>query len=289
MIKILVPVNFSEYSLNGLKFAITLAEKFPAQITMLHCFADYIALDKTENGDKPDYNQLRANIANKDLEQQEKLRELTGNIIGNMSVEQTKNIELKYRFEYGYADDIISTISNKEKFDAVIMGTKTKGDSIKEVIGSITNDVINKSIAPVLAVPAHCAININEIGKILFMLELNHHDYNSLHRLIRIISPFHTEINAVHFCRHATEPKDVKAIEELISYTKTTYPSFHINFEVVMAKDYIQAIEQYVGEHKTDIIAITRRKRNLLAKIFKPSITKKILFNTDIPLLVFQS
>ena len=284
MIKILVPVNFTDYSLNALTFALTLAEKFPAGVTILHCFSSFVSLDEL-----PADEQNRPDVEGAEREKKERLQKLTSEIMQSMTSLQNRNIEMTYRFEYGYPEDLIPQISNNEQFDVIIMGTKCKGETIKETLGSITSDVINRSTAPVLAVPSHSTIDLTKLGKVLFLVELNERDYVSLHRLIRIISPFHTEISAVHYSPGKAGREDIRRMEQLITYCDSTYPNYNINFDIITGKSYLKTLEEYISENETHLVAMTRRKRTLLRQIFSPSITKKLLFNTDIPLLVFHS
>jgi nucleotide-binding universal stress UspA family protein len=292
MIKILVPVNFSDYALNALTFALTLAEKFPAEVSVLHCFTDYISLEESDQSPESQaYNTTltRSEIEQKDTETQERLRQLISSLVQQMSSLQEKNINLAYRFEYGYPEDVIPKISNEEVFDVVIMGTKTKGETIKEALGSVTSDVIQRVTAPVVAVPSHSTINLTKLGKVLFLLELNERDYISLHSLVRLLSPFHTEINAILYCPTRADKNDIRKMDQLRTYCDSTYPHFNINFDIITGKNYIKSVEEYLVENQSALVAMTRRKRTILKKIFSPSITRQLLFSTDIPLLVFHS
>jgi nucleotide-binding universal stress UspA family protein len=61
-----------------------------------------------------------------------------------------------------------------------------------------------------------------------------------------------------------------------------------MKFGFEKGEPFIPALEKYVAENNIDLIAMTKRKRNMIAKLFSPEITRKILFHTDIPLLVFH-
>ncbi len=291
MIKILVPVNFSDYSLNALVYAITLAEKFRAGIFILHCFPDYVFLgeDKIEGSHISEAEDLKSVIEKRDIESGEKLKKLTREIIASMSQNQKRNIQFEYRFEYGNPEDVIPLVSNKEGFDVVIMGTKTKGEPIKEALGSITNDVVQKAKAPVLAVPSHSLVDHTRLGKVMFLLELNDRDFISLHRLIRLTSPFNAEVNAVLHCNSRADKNDIRKMDQLRTYCDTTYSNYNINFDIIMGKNFLKVIEQYISDNEIDLIAMTRRKRTVLRKFFIPSVTRKMLFNTNIPILIFHS
>ena len=53
--------------------------------------------------------------------------------------------------------------------------------------------------------------------------------------------------------------------------------------------DFQLCIEDFVQERSVDVIAMTTHHRNLLTKLYHPSLTRKILFQTEIPLLVFHA
>lgn len=292
MIKILVPVIPCDYSLNALSFGLSLAEKFPAEITVFHCFPVYEdrqVLDATEQHSGKT-KEVSANLP----EQQEpvvreKLKTLAQERLIAVPDFQRANITLKYRFEYGYPEDVIPELSRQENYDVIIMGTKTKGETIKELLGSITGDVIQRVTAPVLAVPAHSAVDLSRIGKVLFLTEFDERDFFSMHRLIRIMTPFDTEIHAVHFCHKKENPNDIEKLERFKEYCESTYRNHKILFHVLAGKDFVKSMEEYATENKIDIIAMTRKKRSLLHRWFNKGITRRLLFHTDIPILVFHS
>jgi len=76
MIKILVPVNFSDYSINALSYALNLAEKFQSEITLLYCFSDYLSREKMENK-KFENSITSTEIEALEQNYQERLRQLT--------------------------------------------------------------------------------------------------------------------------------------------------------------------------------------------------------------------
>ncbi len=292
MIKVLVPIKFSEYSINALKFGLNLAEKFPAEITILHCFANFAPkYEPDEFGKTSDLHDPISDVEPEKREEElrEKLRRLTEEKVHSLNESQRNNITLKYRFEFGYPEDVISSISQNEGFDVIIMGTKTKGETIKELLGSITGDVIQKVTAPVLAVPAHSSIDLSMIRKVMFLTEFNKYDYISLHRLIRIISPFNTQIYAVHYCHKKQTEEDCKGLKELKEYCDSTYRNHNIHFQIIIGNDFVSTIENFTSQNSIDILAMTRKKRNILQILFSNGIIRKLLFHTDIPLLVFHS
>jgi hypothetical protein len=81
---------------------------------------------------------------------------------------------------------------------------------------------------------------------------------------------------------------DSQKLEQFREYCESTYRSHQLRFGYEQIDQYIPALETYVEKNQIDMIAMTRRKRNMIAKLFNTEITRKILFHTDVPLLVFH-
>ncbi len=285
MIKILVPVTFTDYSVNALTYALTLAGKFPSNVTILHCFSEYEDILEDSELKEP---ATEENVRKHEDEARDRLADLCQSTINKMSSLQGDNIDLQNRFEFGYPEDIIPDVCRKMEPDVVIMGTKSKGETIKELLGSITSDVMKRADCPVLAVPSSSSIDLEKLSKILFITDFSENDYISMHKLIRLISPFQTQIHAVRFLSHDPAKGEVEKMEQFKSYCDTTYRNYQLKFSYEQSDQFISSLEEYVEQNKIDLIAMTRRKRNMIAKLFTPEITRKILFHTDVPLLVFH-
>ena len=53
--------------------------------------------------------------------------------------------------------------------------------------------------------------------------------------------------------------------------------------------DFIDSMQDYVDKNNVDILAMFTHRRKFLEKIFKPSITRKMSYYTEIPLLAIPS
>ena len=273
MVRIFVPVNFSDYSINAVQYAIGLGQKIPSTINLICCCPKLIEPDS--NDDTPLNTKIKLNKLRDDLENE-------------FNDEQKSNINLLARTETGYPEDVLVSISNKEDPDVIIMGTRSKGETIKELIGSVTSDIIKNAKVPVLAVPPNSHFKINQINNILFIADFSDTDYRSLHKLIRLVTPFQTRIYAVHFTASTPDKWDKKRLEEIRYYCQKTYRNYQIDFDFITGEDFINSLDSFTSDNNISLIAMTRRKRNMISKLLHPSITRKILFHTDIPLLVFH-
>ncbi|WP_439182183.1 universal stress protein [Carboxylicivirga taeanensis] len=276
MVRIFVPVNFSDYSLNAVNYALNLGQRIPSAITLISCQPP---LDDSN----ADNSEVKSRVINEQV-----LLDLKTKVEQELNEQQRDNITLLSRLERGYPEDVLISITNREEPDVIVMGTCSKGDTIKELLGSVTSDVVKNAKVPVLAVPANSKANTNNISNILFVSDFQDCDYRSLHKLIRLISPFKTQIFAVHFKASIPDKWDKERLEEMRLYCEQTYRNYEIDFSFITGEDFITELDNFITQNNIDLIAMTRHKRNMISKLLHPSITRKILFHTDIPLLVFH-
>ncbi|TRX71731.1 universal stress protein [Carboxylicivirga sp. M1479] len=271
MVRIFVPINFSDYSINALRYAINLGKKVPSSITLLSCCD--VLQEKDQESDL--------------AKTENRLKEFVASTIQKYT-SASDSINFIYRVECGYPEDVIVEIGNIDDPDVIIMGTLSKGETIKELLGSVTSDVIKNAKVPVLAVPAASQVDTEKISHVLFVTDFGERDYRSLHKLIRLITPFQTKIFATHFKASQPDKWDKKRMEEMRLYCAQTYRNYHINFDIISGEDFVSDLDAFIELNSIDLIAMTRHKRTMISNFLHPSITRKMLFHTDIPLLVFH-
>ncbi|MDZ7740254.1 MAG: universal stress protein [Bacteroidota bacterium] len=62
-----------------------------------------------------------------------------------------------------------------------------------------------------------------------------------------------------------------------------------LSCNLIDSKDISEDIENYVKENSIDLIAFLSHKRNIFKRLFTSKITKKDLFQANIPLLAFHT
>lgn len=55
-----------------------------------------------------------------------------------------------------------------------------------------------------------------------------------------------------------------------------------------MNDNLLKGLDQYIKDNQIDIITLTSYKRNIFARLFNPSIARKMIFHSDTPLLVIN-
>lgn len=91
---------------------------------------------------------------------------------------------------------------------------------------------------------------------------------------------------------HLTDSKDTWneiKLAGIKEYFHKQYPGLEIHYDVIMNDNLLKGLDQYIKDNQIDIITLTSYKRNIFARLFNPSIARKMIFHSDTPLLVINS
>jgi len=126
--KILVPVDGSRAADRALRYAVNIAKKMGAKITLLHV---------QESG----FSRARPELA----------RGL-GDTILSQAAGKVKDVEFDKRLESGSPGSVITHTADEENYDLIIMGDKGHGGIRKFLLGSVSNHVLHYSNHTILIV-----------------------------------------------------------------------------------------------------------------------------------------
>jgi nucleotide-binding universal stress UspA family protein len=66
------------------------------------------------------------------------------------------------------------------------------------------------------------------------------------------------------------------------------YKNSEFQCQLIVGKDILESIENYIKKEKIDIISLTTHKRNMITRLFNPSLARRMIFHTKTPLLIFH-
>ncbi len=288
--KILVPVDFSDYSRHAAHFSLLYASKVGAEVLLLHAYyaPDMQTIPYDESfgfeGSVTDYlNDLRDTA-------REELKRFMDDLLKMTSKEKLKNFSVDYTVVKGPLDDAVFYAAESYGPDLIIMGARGKDKRKHDPIGSTTTRIMEKAGEPVLVIPEDMDLNgFFERKKILYATDYDEADFKAISKLINLIRPFNMNIICLHIGSEEKNPWEKVKMEGLREYFRKSYPDISVTCDVIPHEDVIAGIEDYLSGVQVSAIAMTTHKRNLIEKIFYPSITRKMYFYTTVPLLVFHS
>jgi nucleotide-binding universal stress UspA family protein len=287
--RILVPVDFSEYSKNACRYALGLAEKLDAEIKLLHVYYNPIvnSMPMTDTY----YYQVNLDEIIRDIElRAKKQMDRFYNEIKQYADNQgLKNITIDYALVRGITHEEIIQKSEDYDPDVIIIGTRGSGEKPGDLIGGVTYKIIEKTKVPVLAIPEESEFQGIGNVNIMYVTDFDESDYTSIRKLMNIMKPFNIRVYCVHLSTPDTNEYDKVKMDTFKEYIQTEYENQTFECDLIEKKDFLAGIQEFIEGKSIDIISLVTHKRSLLEKIFNPSRAKKLLFHTNIPLLVFHA
>jgi nucleotide-binding universal stress UspA family protein len=257
--KILVPVDFSEFSDKAAEYAMFLAEKYCADITLLHAIVLFEA-------DVDEEEQLK--MYEKIIQKKEKEREKQ--LASHRKTAKDRGIEVNSVLLRGIsaASSILDYISDKD-FDLVIMGTHGHTGFKSLLLGSVTEKVVRESPVPVLTI--HKDYNKIEIKEILVPVDLSGYSHPTIDWGKALAKEFKAKLEFLHVVEMEAHPE-----------------FYNISFEPILKEN--PNLADHITENMIKATGIPKDKATYAVKegkVYKE--IKKYADNSQIDLIVMGS
>jgi len=288
--RILVPVDFSEYSLNACNFAVSLAGRLKAEIKLLYTYYNPIVGSEPYLEGQPFNVYMDQVIGNIEYDAKRHLQELKHKIIDQVREENLKNIKINYSLDRGSPEESILHYIDRYKPGVVVMGTKGTGGSSSDFFGSVTRKVIEKADVPILAIPQKSVYSeMKHVNRVLYASNFEESDFKSLRKLMTLVRPFNMKIFCAHISLSDQDPLEKTKMEKLKQHFEDEYQDYEIYCDIISHEDIVKGLEKYIDDQEIDLLAVTTHKRGIIERLFNPSIAREMLFHSHIPLLIFHS
>ncbi len=275
MVNILVPTDFSSLSRVAILYAVKMANKIGGRVTLLHIITNVM---------EPVGSELRQRIklVERDLV---KAAEVDFEpVLKEAEKYNQTGTAVAYKIQKGRSfNDSVNLFAKKNGSGLIVMGTRGASGIAKYVFGSNTVSVLEASPIPVLTVPENAKFKT-------FKNVVYASDLKRLEREIKIMLPFLKIFDStLHVLHVAERGKDPEILQNIIKNTlkKIDYRKSTITIE--LEKKVENAIESFVEHLKADLIAMFAHKQSFYEKLFDKSVTKKMAFQSKVPLLAFKS
>ncbi|MDR1406616.1 MAG: universal stress protein [Tannerella sp.] len=285
---ILIPVDFSDYSLRACELGFNYAHRTGAEVILLHAYFNTFV---------PSVFPYLNNEVNKNLDDESirvvynHAKEDIGKFCGmiNRKINDGEFPAAKYDYELreGLPAEEIMAYAREHRPMMIIMGTRGKEQINADLIGSVTGEVIELTKAPLLAVPEH--IPFNDLGKmrrLAFGTSFRQDDLVAFDQLAELVKDMkELQIRLFNISTSRNEWNEIR-LTGFSEYLKKHYPELHIDYTVTPDGDLLGAIDRFVKEEQIDVIAFGSQRRSVIMRVFNPSIAHRMLFHGNTPLMV---
>lgn len=286
---ILVPVDFSEYTMKAARLAFSIAKSLDATIVLLHTYyspfysggmpiSDAFAFD--EHSEEAMKSLMQKNEAEMD--------KLIKQLRVDMSTGLLPDVQIVSKFREGVPEEQILIYAKKHKPLMLIMGTKGANSSSSDLLGSVTAEVIDRSVVPVFAFPEQTPFDRFEgIRTIGFLTRFDQRDMVVFDTMMQLLKTLKLKVYFVHFS-DTENPWDEVQLAGVKEYFKRQYPTLEASYVLLGNGKEVETINKFVQDHNIDILTIASQKRNLFARLFNPGIAHRMVFHGNTPLLVIR-
>lgn len=265
----LVPVDFSDNSLQALDVALVLASPRVDRITVIHViethydFATQVALF---------------------TEQQSKEGRKRGKEL--LAKHAHAQVGLRFKLEEGNPTIQISQLASKQKVNLIVMGTQGASGVTKSLIGTVAVSVIREATCPVLVIPATAAKT--NLPQFVLGLEFAEHEPPTLDWLAKQVKKWKGKLQVIHV--HSSEKQEFKEVLlelGIKQYLSKKYPSIKAEFLTLTGEKPTEVLGTYMKSHP-GILVMSHAHQGFLKELFSKSESIQMAFRTQVPLLVLR-
>lgn len=263
MKKILVPTDFSPNADKALNYAVQIARRAGGELILIHGVENYNVAEG-------------AKIAEENMERHKK------------SIVEAEGVTVTTRL---YTDSSVNSILSaitEFRPSLVVMGTLGSSGVKELVYGSRTGAIISKSPVPVLAVPL--LSEWEAPGKILMAVNEFSASDKMTEPVFKLASLFSAEVQVAVFTD--TDDDYVEDYHEhevrvagFSNKLREKYPNTQIHPVHLAGKHFRESLQNWIDQNKIDMVVMLTHRRTLIGSIFNSSMTRKMSYHTNVPLL----
>ncbi|MDD2797022.1 MAG: universal stress protein [Bacteroidales bacterium] len=287
--RIMVPIDFSSYSLRATDMAINMAALYHAEVVFFHAYyvpitSGVLPIEVTFTGEL--FSGESLHIIQQKMNKE--MAHFVATLKKRMQDNELPRVKFKTIIQEGIPEEEIIRYSKTYKPAMIVMGTRGKSPKNIDYLGSVTAEVIDRSKIPVLAIPEASRIKrMEDIKNMAFIAQFNQKDLISFDKMMRMNSDVNFEVHFLHISNKMDRWDEV-SLTGMQEYLQKMYPNLKATYGIIDGTDVFGSMEDYIRKYDIDAIAMTAHKRNIFATLFYPSIANQMLFHTDTPILVLK-
>ena len=266
MIKVLVPMDFTEVSMNALDFAFKMYPN--AEINIIHISKGLVHLDEP---------MILEPMASKSDVLKARLFEVIQEELGKDVKDSIYDVIIK---EGEVVHEISKTI-NDLKFDSVIMGTRDKYDFFDRWVGTISLGVVSKIHTPIYLVPRYATFK--KIETVLVASDYTPENAETI-KLIKNWNKDHKAfIKFLHVSRKSGEEFDRDLIVDMLF--EDSEPEFGFEISMIHDKNVSHSILSTAYNSKADLMIVLPENKSFIQSLLFKSLSKELILKSSIPIL----
>jgi nucleotide-binding universal stress UspA family protein len=258
---IIIPVDFSETSLNAARYAAAMLTGKPNTRVVLYTMFK----DEEDAATSEQYLQsLKAEMEQKGVLMIETIKELGSDLIDNLG-----------------------RLAFQKTAELIIMGITEKEEWRQLFFSSNTVKMAEENICPVMIIPQ--SARYEGITNISLASDFKDVDASTPVLAIKtVLEIFNANLHIVNVDNEHYVSLSEEYLAERAKMQKL-FAEFNPEFYFIGMNDFYEAIEQFSKDKNIDLLVVIPKNHSFMNSLFSSSHTKKLAFNTSVPLLAVHS
>jgi nucleotide-binding universal stress UspA family protein len=183
--------------------------------------------------------------------------------------------------EGSFIPNLVSYVANNQ-IDLVVMGTTGATNLKKVFMGSNTLNVVRTINTPVMIIPP--TVKFHPIKNVLLTSDFQNIEATTpFHEIKKVLNLFGAKLHIVNVdSEHYIELTETYKKERLLMEEKLG--SYNPEFSFLRAFDFLEGVSRYMDTKKIDAIVTIPKKHGFLSTLFQVSNTKKLGYNSKVPI-----
>ena len=286
MKKILVPIDFSETTQSACNYALNLLDG-PGELLLFHAYFDQVVASDSGFPAGVDTETMVSEQLLHDIKLRAKkdLVKLQASLNNLASSREIKDIKIETLLEGGEPTNAILGISRTYQPDFIVMGT-SGGNKKGFLEGSVARKVMDQSDIPVFAIP-YLEKNTwpNEI---MYATEFCDEDAIMIRKIISLLSFLNPRISCLHILQRDEFDDANEKLDKLRGELSNEEREGQVQFFIQKETDLKENIASFLVTRDISLMSFIPHKRGFIKSLFTNKLTKKELFQFNLPLLAIK-
>ncbi|HYQ58003.1 MAG TPA: universal stress protein [Draconibacterium sp.] len=286
---ILVPIDFSPVSEKAVQMGFNIASHLKAKLVILHSYISPLRFTIPFGDVYPYDTTLLKQTEDAEEDANLKFKNFLATLVHIIGPEKWQKVNPEYIVKPGFAEEDILAFAKEHQTRLIVLGRG--GDkSWAGTVGSVTADVMYNAPAPVLVIPEEMAPkSVDQFKEVLYATNFDEKDFTALDKLMHIVKNYEVKVTCAHVGLPDEYGWDIARLEGMKDILNKKYKAKEFECKLIMGKDVLETLENTIETDNIDVLALTTHKRGMISRLFNPSLARKMVFHTHIPLLVFHA
>lgn len=279
MKSILIPIDFSENSIRAVSAAKLIADKHTTRLFLLHAYQP----NPMESLSDPNLTGIAS----------PEMIELSMTLEDDFKTKLKEDVESLQ--EDGFKAEAIWAVGNihaaveqaikDHQPEMVVVGRTGTGGFLDKLIGSAATKIALNAPCPVMVVPPES--DPQAFRHVVYATELEYDENDILREVIPLIKGIGGHLKFLKV--DSDSQPDIAPDNQFLAQIQNEFALPFDDFVIREARHVIDGIEAYCNETHVDLLIMSSRERSFIEEyLINPSITKKMVINTHVPLLVYH-